>query len=340
MMKKQAGNLRKCCAGICMALCFLFVFTGTGCDLNFSGSEDSVETEEEVVHEKAAIIESDTVTGKSPVIAVGETTITYDEYKAYYYFMSSQYETLLTDDVWRYKTENDKTIGQEAIEETLRLIIQVKVICKEAKRAGVELEADEKEDADYAATQYLKDVSSSDKKNNGLSEDIITGIFEENKLAQKMYNVVAGEVETSDVSGAIAYKTQLIFKKKGDDAEKVRQKMEELKKEIASSEKSFYTYAISESEADDIETIVGSLDERKNLYNTVTVTKNNVVSQVVEEDDGYYLALILEKPNDELNTEYINDVISTRQTKAFQTSYDGWSENYDVEVSDLLLSSQ
>ena len=321
---------------IFLSTCLMFSLTG--CEFNFPGP-DKEEEVEEVVHEKAAGVESGTITDESNIIAVGNTTVTYNEYKAYYFFMKDQYSELLGDDVWRYKTDGDKTIGQEAIEEVLRLIIQVKVICKEAARQEVTLEADEKEDADYSADAYLKTITSTEARENGLTEEILTRIFEENKLAEKMYHIVAGGVDTADVSGANAYRVQLIFKKKKDDVETQRTQMENLQRDISSSEKSFYTYALEESDSDEIETVIGSLDERKNLYNTVISTKNNVVSSVVEENDGFYLAYVIEKPNDEINLEYQNDVISARQTDEFQKVYGEWSENYDVEVSDQLLSN-
>lgn len=60
--------------------------------------------------------------------------------------MKNQYENVLSNNIWSYK-ESGKSIGQEAVEDVVRLIIQVKVICKAAGQQSVSLAADEKEKA-------------------------------------------------------------------------------------------------------------------------------------------------------------------------------------------------
>ena len=87
-----------------------------------------------------------------------------------------------------------------------------------------------------------------------------------------------------------------------------------------------------------METIIGASDERQTLFSTITTLQNNVVSSVIEETDGFYIAVVLEKPNDTLNTDFQNELVSQKQIEAFQKTYETWSKNYDVDVSDSLLS--
>ncbi len=301
--------------------------------------EEQAEKDAAQEHEKAVKVEDGTMSENSTVIAVGQTPVTYGEYKMYYYFMKNQYDELLGDQVWKQSSTSDKTIGQEAIEDVLRMIIQVKVICKEAEVLGITLEADEKEDADYNAQKLCDSLDEKIKQDAMITTQQMITIFEENRLAEKVYNVTTG---ASDVIGEVgestAYRVLLLYKKAGDDREKTRQSVEKLQKKIASSNKSFYAYARQESDLDEVETIIGSLDSRKNLWMQVTALKNFVVSPVVEEEDGFYIAMVVEKPNEEINTEYRNSVVTQKQTEAFQKSYEEWAKRYDVDVSESLLS--
>ena len=296
--------------------------------------------EEVVAGEDAVSVDSGTLKNESCAIAVGDTAVTYEEYKAYYYFMENQYTDLLGEEVFRRPANNDKTIGQEAIEEVLRLIIQVKVISKEAEKQGVVLEADEKEDAKYNADKYVSSIDEKTAAENGLTTQMVTKIFEENKIAQKMYYKVTGQVNsTLSEDQKNAYRVQLIFKKAEGDKSLQRMEMENLRGDINSSDKSFYYHAKKQSDNKEIESVIGPMDPRKNLFNVVMTTRTGVVSTVVEEADGFYLAFVIEKPNEDLNNEYQNKVISDMQTDAFRKEYEKWSKNYDVEVSDSLLSN-
>ena len=130
----------------------------TGCGGEKAPEEPQATEEPDAVHEDAVKVENGTISADSVVIAIGQTAVPYSEYKSYYYFMESQYDSLLTEQVWKQSSGGDKTIGQEAIEDVLRMIIQVKVTIKEAARQGVALEPAEKEDADYNAQKFYESL--------------------------------------------------------------------------------------------------------------------------------------------------------------------------------------
>jgi len=332
---------RKIIALSAAIVCFLSLSTClTACG---SDPEEPVETkqenEEPEDHEKTVPVENSSMKSDSTVIAVGQTPVSYSEYKSYYYFMKSQYTSLLGDQVWKQSAGASKTIGQRAIEDVLRMIIQVKVIVKQAAKQGIVLEADEKEDADYNAQKLYDSLGEDVTKDAMMSAPLMMQIFEENKLAEKVYHVITGQAETGvSGSGLSAYRVLLIYKAAGDDREKVKAATEKLQKKIAGSDKSFYTFAKKETELDEVEQVIGSMDERKNLWMSVTSLRNQTISPVIEESDGFYIAMVLQKPNDTLNTDYQNKIVSDKQIEAFQKSYEEWSKNYDVEVSDALLS--
>ena len=147
---------------VCVSMCIGVV----GC-----GSEAVEETSSS---ERAASVSNSNLKEDSSVIAVGKTTVSYKEYKTYYYFMKNQYESILGTDIWKYnKAVKDKSVGQEAIESVLRQIIQVKVIGKEAAIEKVQLATDEKEEADYRAKTVFDSIPAKDKQTLALLDALI-----------------------------------------------------------------------------------------------------------------------------------------------------------------------
>ena len=291
--------------------------------------------------ENAALVSNGTLEDGSTALAVGKTKVSYQEYKIYYYFMKSQYENVLTSDVWKYSgmKQGKKSIGEEAIEDVLRLIIQVKVIVKRAEKQGVTLASDEKEAADYQAKKFYEKLPDSVKKENSMNVATLSSILEENRLAEKMYHIVIGKVDTGvTAEQGKAARVQLIYLKAETAArEQVKQKAQQLYQQVKASGSNFYRLARENTQAESIEYLIGGADKRKNLANAVLRLKAYEVSPVVEEQEGYYIAYCVNSSNTQINNEYKNQVVEERQTLAFQNAYKSWSEEYEVKVSKSLL---
>lgn len=317
-------------------LCISMCLGMAGC-----GNEEPEETSSA---EKATSVSNDDLKSDSSVVAVGKTTVTYDEYKTYYYYMKNQYEGILGQEVWQYSkaAADNKTIGQEAIETVLRLIIQVKVICKEAAIENVVLQTDEKEEADYMAKTAFEALSEKDKAENGIRLKNLTNMFEENKLAQKMYNVQIGKVSADLTADQIrAARVQLIYcQANQNNKDQVKTKVEQLWNSLNTDGRSFYAMAKNSTEQDEIECIVGNSDTRRNLAKTVLALKQGQISNVIEEKDGFYIAYCLQPDAPDIQQEYRNQVVQERQTQAFQKAYKSWSEKFEVKVSKALLAAE
>lgn len=321
---------------LAILLCVSMCLGMTGC-----GSEEPEKTSSE---EKAASVSNNNLQPDSSVVAVGKTTVTYNEYRTYYYFMKNQYEGVLGEDVWEYNKaiEGDKAIGQEAIESVLRLIIQVKVICKEAAIQNVSLQTDEKEEADYNAKTVYESLSEQERTDNGIDLKVLTNLFEEHKLAQKMYNVQIGKVNADLSADQVrAARVQLIYRQANNDNKaEVKTQIEQIWQNLHTSGINFYSAAKADSEQDEIECIIGNSDERKNLAKAVLKLKQGQISNVIEEADGFYIACCMQQDCAELQQEYRNEVVLKKQIEAFQKEYKKWSEKFEVKVSKALLSAE
>lgn len=315
---------------ICVSMCLVLTACGGG-----EAPEETTSTE------KAVSVSNSKPDVESVVISVGKTTVNYNEYRAYYYFMKNPFEGIFGDEVWNYNKAGTagKTLRQEAVEAVLRLIIQVKVICKEAALQKVTLGTDEKEQATHSAKTLCDSLSDDVKEQNGLDVNMLTRIFEENKLAQKMYNIEIGKVNANLTAEQVkAARVQLIFWKADDkNRAEVKKKAEQVRQSLAGSQGNFYSVAKSNTEAQEIETLVGASDERTNLAKAVLGMSQGAISNVMDEKDGFYIAYCVEPDSKEIEEQYRNQVILEKQTKAFQDAYEGWSEQFEVKVSKALL---
>lgn len=290
--------------------------------------------------EKAGSVSNGDLKGDSVVISVGSTKVLYDEYKVYSWFLKSQYEGLMSADVWNYNT-GDTTVGQAAIEDILRLIIQIKVMNKAAAPQNISLGVDEIEDIDYKADQYLATIPAEVQQANGITAEIMYRIFEENEVARKMYDVITGSVETNVDEASMQAAKVLMIHLAADDSNKetVRGQANAMAAELAQYKGNFFTFAKEKMGTAPKEEIIGKMDSRTNLINTALTMKRYSTSSVIEEQDGFYIIYCLKSNTRGLNKVYREQYIAEQQNKVFQAAYENWAEKYEVRVSKSLLAN-
>lgn len=286
--------------------------------------------------EKAAAVINGELKSDSTVIGVGGTAVSYDEYRVYSWFLKNQYEGVLSEAVWDYKL-GDATVGQAAIEDILRLIIQIKVMNKAAAEQAVGLGIDEKEDIDHKADQYLATIAPEVQQANGITREIMYRIFEENEVARKVYDVTTSvEFEKIEVQAAKV----LLLHLEADDTnrEVVRSQAGVLAAELSSYTGNFTSFVKDKTGEAPKEVIIGNLDSRTALASTALSMQRYTTSGVVEEKDGFYIMYCLKTSTERLNNIYWQQYISEEQNRIFQTAYENWSEKYEVKVSKSLLT--
>lgn len=321
---------------VCAVLILGMSVSLAACD---SGKEKDGEVDVPNV-EKAASVSNGELNGESTVVGVGSTKVPYDEYRVYSWFLKNQYENLMSADVWNYNLGNT-TVGQTAIEDILRLIIQIKVLNREAGEQGVGLAVDEKEDIDYKADQYLATIPEEIQQANGITVERIHQIFEENEVARKMYDVVTGNVEANvDEASMQAAKVLLAhFPANDGNREEVRIQVSALASELGQNKGNFYSFIRDKTGAAPGEEIIGKMDSRASLVNTALTMNRYTASGIIEEQDGFYLIYCLKKNTKGLNKVYREQYISEQQNATFQAAYENWAGKYEVKVSKSLLAN-
>ena len=120
---------KKWISGLCIAMAAALVFTGCG-------------------HKKSSREEKGTtVSSGTVVMMVGDDQVRYSEVMAYCYFLKCQYEDSFGKELWQYKLDDNETIGDQAKQEIVNMITQLKVISDVAQQQEVSLSADEQDEA-------------------------------------------------------------------------------------------------------------------------------------------------------------------------------------------------
>ena len=132
-------------------------------------------------------LETGEIAEDSIVMAVGN----------YRYLLQRQYQGSFSEELWNYELEEGKTIGDEAKQEIVGMITQLKVIKTEAKAEKVRLSNDEVDEALQQAETVMSSVSEEDKKAYSLTVQGFSEIYQENILANKMFYIATDAVNTA-----------------------------------------------------------------------------------------------------------------------------------------------
>lgn len=314
----------------------------TGC----SGEEKKEITNSK---EPAASVDNGTLKGDSKVIAVGKTTVTYNEYRTYSYILRNSYDTLLDGNVWNYSVKAGQTIGKDAIEDTIRMIIQLKVIGKCAGSIGVSLGANEKEQLTYEAEKFLQSVPEETRKQYGMTVQLIADMLRDNEIARRVYDVTTGKADTNITDEeAQVVEAQVIclltngidkngVSKKADEAEKTALFEQAKKLREQAKDSGFYALAEANSSLADIHMNIGREDEPKELAAAAFTLQAGQISEVITASNGYYIINCLSVNKESVVNEHREELVLEKRNKAFQNTYKTWSEKFGVHVSRSLL---
>lgn len=200
--------------------------------------------DKEKVKKSNVKLETGKIKDNSLVIAVGNEGVKYSEVLNYGYLLKRQYEGNFTDALWSYRLDTEKTIGEEAKQEIVNMITQLKIIKAEATSEGVTLSGDEIDEALQKAESVMESVTEDNRTTYALSVQGLSEIYQDNILANKMFYIATDDVETDFSEGLSDEEKE--EKIQEQLAERFKQKYEEwLKKcEVRISEEFWDTFQL------------------------------------------------------------------------------------------------
>lgn len=320
--------------GLCLCMTAAILCTGCGGKKN---SKSSVK------------LDSGKMQADSVVMAVGNEAVRYSEMMNYAYLLKRQYEGDFGSALWKYTLDKDRTVGDEAKQEIINMVTQLKVIQSTAKKQNVTLSNDEKDEALQKAEKLLESVSEEEKQTYFLTVQGMSQIYEENILANKMFYVSTDDADTNvsdEDAKQVAIQYFLIMTKGTDRAgkeiamdaatrEQTKKRAGELQKEAVKS-KDFLGLAKKNSDAQKQELVIGKDSDalEKVAVDAALSLKKGQVSGLIEGEQGFYVIYCV-NDNDEDATQSRKEVIiEERQNEMFTKKYNRWLELCEVNISE------
>lgn len=340
------------------ALAAMIMISVTSCSLPFSkdGQPDiEVQTGGEL-------------TMDSVIMRVGKLGVTCREALIYMYQMKERYEPGFGENVWDFAVEGDKNFGEYAKEEVIDNLIQIKIIVQQAAKQGVTLTSDEVSEISRKAEEYLEGIRSSDIKEYGLTQEFIEAVYQDNRLAEKMFDVVTSVVNT-DIpdeevkQSRIQYLAVLtkgmdrngkdIDLKSEKDLKEALKRTQNLRKQ-AKAAVDFGNFADANSDLEEYEVTYGNSDlnveeeggyqgrnaQLAELPGAVLLKglkmKTGEISKPLETKKGYFILYCVDAFDEDATRAKKEEIIEAEQERVFSEAYKEWSADYQVEIGKKL----
>lgn len=267
--------------------------------------------------------------------------------------LKCQYEASFGPGLWKYQINKDTTIGDEAKQEIVNVITQLKVIRKTADEMGVTLTSDEKDEAMRHAEEIAGSASAKDKEKYCLGIQSMAELYEDNILAEKMFYVATDEADTvvTDEEARQADIQYIEIVTKGRDRNGTSISMDAATKKEAEKRAAkllkeakkapdFLLFAEENTDAETASATIGR--DSKLLGQKATEAalklKKGKFSEVIESKDangttGYFIIYCVNSNNEDATYAYKEKVIEERQTSMFKEKYAGWLKDCDVSIS-------
>lgn len=330
-----------------LALAAAVMISLTGCCLPFSKEETKIEVQT-----------GGELTLDSVIMRVGEVGVTYREALLYIYQLKERYEPGFGENIWDFTLEGDQSFGEYAKEEVMNNLIQIKVITQQAQKEEVALTEDEIAEISGEAEDYLDGIKSADIKKYGLTKELIASVYEENRLAEKMFDVTTSVVST-DISDEEAKQTGLAYllvmtngtdrngKKVSVQGKKgLKEALERARnlRKQAKTAADFGNFADANSDLEEHEITYGSMDleDTENLQLPEAVLlrglkmKTGEMSKVLKTEEGYYLLYCVNEFDEDATRAKKEEMIENEQERVFSEAYEQWLSGYEVEVAKKL----
>lgn len=320
-------------AGILVGTLVLGTFTGCGGDKKLGGG---------------VRLENGEIQENSIVIKVGNTGVKYNEVLGYCYLLKAQYENSFGSGIWSYPLTKDGTIGDEAKEEIINMITQLKIISATAEEEKISLTNDERDETLQKAEDVINNASEQDKEKYKLSIQGLSEIYEENALANKMFYIATDDADT-EVTNEEARQVKLEFfqiltagtNKAGEKISLTSEEKSEAReranmlRSLSAKAESFLEFAKENTEGKVVELTIGqdTSELDRSVVTTAFSMKKGDISPVIGTSEGYYVLHCVEENDEEATYARREEIIAERQTKMFKEKYKEWLGDYQVNIS-------
>lgn len=315
-----------------------------GCNKEEEPSESPKEAVE-VEQAKDDVVDG-MIVNDAVMLTIGKTDVTYSEVMVYVNMIKDKYEPLFSEYIWDFEVGKDKSFQDLAKEEIINQIIRLKIMKNVASEEGIRLTEDEKLEIEDSAAEYLTKISEEQQKRYGINIDVVTTIYEDNFIAQKLFDVITSDVDTN-VSKEEAYtvivkqfaalyegrdKEGNIIKKSDAQINKAKEEVSKAYEQIIKNKNDFQAYALSHSDLDAVVVSISKGELNDKAQEAIFALKEGEKSVVLDLGDGFYLFECVAVDDEKATKERIDEIVKERQNEMFAKEYDNWLQDTKVYI--------
>ena len=235
---------------------------------------------------------------------------------------------------------NGVSLEENLKETVLARIAQVKTLNLMAQDKKVTLDDAEKKSVQEAAEEFFKSLNETEIEELGLSEKIVTQMYTEYALAEKLYAYIIKDInpEISDDEARIVTVEQICLKTYTKDGsgrrveysgrakEAAREKIEEAYSLVMDGSHDFESVAAQYSEQTNIEISFGKGEVSEALEQAAFNMSTGQISGIIEDEDGYYILKCINTFNKEETDQNKLKIMEQRKQEVFGEEYDSYVE--------------
>lgn len=287
--------------------------------------------------------------GQATLAEVGDTKITADVANFYARYQQAQFESAygsyMGDDMWATELSEGQTYEESFKESIMESLETMYVLDAHKDDYNVSLTDDENKAIETAAKEFAdnndssaKDVVSGDeetvkkvlelitvqnKMNEAMTADVDTEVSDD-EAAQKKMQYVFFSAKTTDADGN---STDMTDEEKSDlkkSAEDFQKKAAKAKDFAAYAEEAGYT-------ATDLTFDSDTTSPSEDLIKAADALKEGEVTDVIETDNGYYVAKLESLLDREATDSKKESIVSQRKSDQYQSLCEEWKKDADIK---------
>ena len=253
--------------------------------------------------------------------------------------MQSMYGSMFGDNMWESYGPSVKTSIVESVEQML-------ILEKHMEEYGVTVSEEDKAKITEAATKFMESNDKDVLKAMTASQETVERMLTLSMIQNRMQAAIVKDVDTevSDEEAAQKKMQYVLFstKTKGSDGNstdmsddekaEAKKKAEDFQKDAASAEDfSVFATAVGAS-ATDLTFDSDTTSPNEDLIKAADKLKEGEVTDVIEADNGYYVAKVVSLLDRDATDTKKESIVSQRKSDQYQSICKKWKKKTDIKV--------
>lgn len=270
-------------------------------------------------------------------------------------------------DIWDTEAEKGKTYGEQAVEESLKVVELMYIMKAKAADYDVELTDEDEKAIAEAAASFMEANSEETIADLAVTEDQVKTYLELQTYKQKIHDPIVADVDknVSDeeaqqssfeyVSVSTADLSDDEIKEKKEDAQKILDGLKadpdgdfsEIAKSVDDSYSSLSGTFDANETSEDEDTDDEDADDGSSSYSGTypeevidvlrTLDDGEVASDIIETDTAYYVVKLSKKDDEEATETKKESIISTREQTLYTDTTEKWLDDADIKEKKKVL---